>query len=172
MTTNNRHAEPWWHRGTNQNQPTRMGSAPTKPTSPAARLNSDNRRAQTTNNLVRRRVFRTLTLPPPAQPHPIHPAPIQPSDDDDQDSSPAETLHPPPTLTHQSHRAIPAQSQQCRAQRRRGVVPPEPSTPTAETWDERRGGESGSSTSKGGVDCQPATDSERGHLPLTSGHNN
>jgi len=125
MTTNNRHAEPWWHRGTNQNQPTRMGSAPTKPTSPAARLNSDNRRAQTTNNLVRRRVFRTLTLPPPAQPHPIHPAPIQPSDDDDQDSSPAETLHPPPTLTHQSHRAIPAQSQQCRAQKRRGGVPPE-----------------------------------------------
>jgi len=116
--------------------------------------------------------FQTLTLPPPAQHHPSHPVTIQPSDDDDQDSSSAEALHPPPTITHQSHRAIPAQSQQCRAQRRRGVVPPEPSTPTAETWDERRGGESGSRSSKGGRDCQPATESERGYLPLTSGHKN
>ena len=46
------------------------------------------------------------------------------------------------TSTHQCHRAYPAQSNECRAQRRRGVVPPEPSLPTSSTSVERgRGSE-------------------------------
>jgi len=83
---------------------------------------------------------RTTTLLPPTTTPTTNT--IHPSTANEYQHRPRRSMTTTSTSTHQCHRAYPAQSNECRAQRRRGVVPPEPSSPTSSTSVERgRGSE-------------------------------